>query len=145
MPVNLKTLIKQYIDNHLTKYTNDINKLQSIDNKNRHEFWKFASLSLTGFGTTLGFIYMIKNDLNEFKFETYKQFNSIEQKIQHMDKKITTLDNKINKLENRIDIIENKLNTIEKIINITDTKIDKVDIKLDTILQTITANQKKWL
>lgn len=100
LPIYLEKLVKQYINENLYKHTNDINKiiienerqiLQSVDKKNKDEFWKILSISLTGFGSVIWFNFQIKNEMDK--------------KIDKIENKIEKLDEKIQKNNNKMDII----------------------------------------
>jgi preprotein translocase subunit Sss1 len=105
LPIYLEKLVKQYINDNLYKHinenlykhTNDINKimienerhiLQSVDKKNKDEFWNIFKISLTGFGSVIFLSFQIKNE--------------IDKKIEKIENKIEKLDEKIN---NKMDII----------------------------------------
>lgn len=128
---------KEIINNHINdinkdvinKHIIDINKiiinserhiLKTVDEKNSREFWKFVSISVTGFGAVIGFKFYIKNDL----------------------------DSRIDKLINKIDLLDAKINSnIDRVdvkIQEADSKIKNVDIKLDFILSSKSSAARRF-
>ena len=117
LPIQLEKLVKQYINESLNKHTNNINKLmidnerhvmQSIDRKNKDEFWKILSISLTGFGSLVGLNFIIKNEIKE---ELRDNKNELKNDLKDLKNELKDLkndiDKKIEKIENKLDILIN--------------------------------------
>ena len=137
LSIHLEKFVKQYIKDNLNKHTNNITKInyenekqitkilnehehkimQYIDTKNREEFWKILSISLTGFGSLVGLNFIIKNELKdeikgnkkELKYDIQNIKIEIKDDINNFknetNKKIEKLEHKLDRLENKIDIL----------------------------------------
>lgn len=111
IPEYLEKSIRRYVNEQLNKHNNEI--LKYADKQRNNDFWKFLSISLTGFGSVVGLNYMIKNeiksDIKEIKDELNNKIDKLENKF---DKRFEIIDSRFEKLESKINDIDKKLDII---------------------------------
>lgn len=111
IPEYLEKSMRRYINEQLNKHNNEI--LKYADKQRNNDFWKFLSISLTGFGSVVGLNYMIKNeiksDIKEIKDELNNKIDKLENKF---DKRFEIIDSRFEKLESKINDIDKKLDII---------------------------------
>ena len=118
LPYYLEKMMKQYINEQLVKHTTDINRMiidnerqlmKNIDKKQTEEFWKFAKISINGFGAlfSLGLVgcsslfvlgYAVKEELKE-------DINKINNRIENIESRIARIENKVEQIDTKMDII----------------------------------------
>lgn len=111
IPEYLEKSMRRYVNEQLNKHNNEI--LKYADKQRNNDFWKFLSISLTGFGSVVGLNYMIKNeikgDIKEIKDELNNKIDKLENKF---DKRFEIIDRRFEKLESKINDIDKKLDII---------------------------------
>lgn len=107
IPEYLEKSMRRYVNEQLIKHNNEI--LKYADKQRNNDFWKFLSISLTGFGSVVGLNYMIKNDIKEIKDELNNKIDKLENKF---DKRFEIIDRRFEKLESKINNIDKKLDII---------------------------------
>lgn len=117
IPEYLEKSMRRYVNEQLNKHNNEI--LKYADKQRNNDFWKFLSISLTGFGSVVGLNYMIKNeiksDIKEIKDELNNKIDKLENKF---DKRFEIIDRQFEIIDRRFEKLESKINDIDKKLDI---------------------------